>query len=331
MSWWTSIRNVVEKAAPVVIGGAIGSVVPGVGTALGAAAGGALGSAARGGGVGDIVQGGLYGYGAGTALGGLSAAAGAYGGGPVAGGVGPSTGGIGSALSSLGNSITSALPSGIGGSGNNLLSLANLGSTAYGALAGRSAANTAAGQLTAANNQAIGAQNSAIATNSANVAPYMAAGGSAVANEQSLINDPNAQKAFVTNNPFYKAMADDTQNRLFANAASKGTLGSGGTQAALQNSLLLLGQNLVNNNVSQNQALAGTGEQAASNLNSVNNSATNNLTSLIQQGGNAAAGGTIGGYNATTGALNNGLKTATTLYGINKGVTTPSNIIWGNS
>ncbi len=144
----------------------------------------------------------------------------------------------------------------------------------------------------------------------------MAAGGSAVANEQSLINDPNAQKAFITNNPFYKAMADDTQNRLFANAASKGTLGSGGTQAALQNSLLLLGQNLVNNNVSQNQAVAGLGETAASNLNTANNTATNNLTNLINYGGQAAAGGTVNSANALTGALNNGLKTQAALSGI---------------
>ncbi len=318
MSFWTSIRNVVEKVAPVVIGGVLGGP-------LGAAAGGALGSAARGGDIGQIVQGGLYGYGAGTALGGLSSAVGAYGGAPAVGTVGPQAGGLGSALSSLGGSISGALPSGIGGSGslfsgNNLLSLANLGSTAYGALAGRSAANTAAGQLTAANNQAIDTQKSAIAQNNANVTPYTLAGGTAIAAEQNMINDPNAQKAFITNNPFYKAMADDTQNRLFANAASKGTLGSGGTQAALQNSLLLLGQNLVNNNVSQNQAVAGLGETAASNLNNVNNSATNNLTNLIQQGGSAQAAGTMGAYNATTGALNNGLKTAATLYGINNGV-----------
>ncbi len=314
MSWWTSIRNVVEKVAPVVIGGALGGP-------LGAAAGGALGSAARGGDIGQIVQGGLYGYGAGTALGGLSSAIGAYGGAPAVGTVGPQAGGLGSALSSLGGSISGALPSGIGGSGslfsgNNLLSLANLGSTAYGTIAGNNAAKTAAGQLTAANNQAIGVQNNAIAQNNANVTPYTLAGGTAVAAEQNMINDPNAQKAFITNNPFYKAMADDTQNRLFANAASKGTLGSGGTQAALQNSLLLLGQNLVNNNVSQNQSLAGLGENAATNLNSTNNSATNNLTNLINYGGQAAAGGTVNSANALTGALNNGLKTQAALSGI---------------
>ncbi len=315
MSFWTSIRNIVEKAAPVVIGTALGGPV-------GGAIGGAAGSALRGGDLGQIVQGGMYGYGAGTALGGLSAAADAYSG---AAGLPASSGGIAwdspltAAAKSLGGSLTSALPGGGSGSmfgGNNLLSLANLGSTAYGAIAGQNAAKTAAGQLTAANNQAIGAQNSAIAQNTANVAPYTAAGGTAVAAEQNLINDPNAQKAFITNNPFYKAMADDTQNRLFANAASKGTLGSGGTQAALQNSLLLLGQNLVNNNVSQNQALAGLGETAASNLNTANNTATNNLTNLINYGGQAAAGGTVNSANALTGALNNGLKTQAALSGI---------------
>jgi hypothetical protein len=319
MSWWTSIRNVVEKVAPPVIGYYFGGPV-------GAAIGGAAGSAARGGDLGQIIQGAGYGYGGGSALSGLTAAAGAYAGAPAVGTVGPQAGGISSALSSLGGSISGALPSGMGGSGgmlgsNPLLSLANLGSTAYSAIAGRNAANTAAGQLQAADNKAIGIQNNAIAANNTNVAPYMAAGGSAVAAEQNLINDPNAQKAFVQNNPFYKAMADDTQNRLFANAASKGTLGSGGTQAALQNSLLLLGQNLVNNNVSQNQALAGLGEQSASNLNSVNNSATNNLTNLTTEGGNAAASGTIGGYNATTKALNNGLLTQGMLSGAIKGQT----------
>ncbi len=112
-------------------------------------------------------------------------------------------------------------------------------------------------------------------------------------------------------------MANDAKNKLFANAAAKGKLGTGGTAEALQNSLLLLGDSLLNSQTTRGQNLANLGANTAGSLNSVNNSGIQNLTGLTTDVGNAQAAGTIGGYNATTGAINNGLNTAAKLYGVN--------------
>ncbi len=69
MSFFSKIWKVVKKVAPVAIGYAL------TGTPIGAAVGGAAGSALRGGNLTQILQGAGYGYGAGSALGGLSSAA----------------------------------------------------------------------------------------------------------------------------------------------------------------------------------------------------------------------------------------------------------------
>lgn len=121
MSFFSKVWGVVKKVAPVAIGYAL------TGTPIGAAIGGGLGSAARGGDLSQILQGASYGYGAGTGLSALSAA-GAV---PTAGTVGPqSTGIIGGiknlatgapgALTAAGNAISPTLTSAISDSGSTL-------------------------------------------------------------------------------------------------------------------------------------------------------------------------------------------------------------------
>ena len=62
MSFFSKLFKVVKKVAPVAIGYAVGGPA-------GAAIGGGLGSAARGGNIGQIIQGAATGYGAGSLLG----------------------------------------------------------------------------------------------------------------------------------------------------------------------------------------------------------------------------------------------------------------------
>jgi hypothetical protein len=300
-----AIKSIAAIALPV-----IGSIVaPGIGTALGsalsatttAAIGGALGGAAGG----ALKGGGIKGALQGAALGGLGGYAGAGGFGNAASGAVKAASG---STGSLGNSITSALSNigGAAGGGNPLLSLANAGASIYSASSGAAAANKAAQQQIDAANQSISQVRS-------DLQPYRDAGTTAVNGLTQLVNDPSAQASFIQNNPFYQSLADDAKNKLFANAAAKGKVGSGGTAAALQNSLLLLGQDLLNQNITQKQNLANTGYNAA-------NQSASATGDLIMRRGDASAAGLMGASNASTNAINNAIGGQTSLYAIDKGI-----------
>lgn len=319
MSFFSGLWDAVKKVAPVAIGYALGGPA-------GAAVGGAAGSALRGGDVGQIIQGGMYGYGGGSALSALGSAANAFSG---VGATGPVLPGIGSAVNSLSGSLASAIPGGTGTGGTNWLQLANLGSTAYNAMAGQGAANKAAGQQIAALRQAQAQQQAMLAQANANVQPYMQAGGQAAAGLAPLVNDPNAQKAFIQNNPFYDALATRAKENLFSKAAASGKMYSGGTAEALQNSLLLLGNDLLNTSITQRQNLAGLGANTTNAYNSLAQTGTNNLSDLTTSIGNSAAAGTMGAYNATSDALSGGITTAGQLAGLIK-QPDPNKIIWGS-
>lgn len=349
MSFFSKIFKFAKKVIPVAIGFAIGGPL-GIGAAAGAALGGAAGSALRGGNIKQILQGGLMGYGAGGALGQLATSGalgstaqllstsglkgtaqyGALSAADAAADSGGILGSLGSAAKSFLNPLTSLFNSAAGGSGgglrgliggmNPLLTLANLGGGIYSAKTGASAAKKAAALQVASVNKAIEAQNTALTQATANVQPYLTAGQTTASGLTHLINDPNAQRAFIQNNPFYDALANDAKSKLFANAAAKGKLGSGGTAEALQNSLLLLGSDLLNQSIQQRQTLTNLGASTASDLNAINQSGASNITDLITSGGTARSAGVMGGYNAQNNALNNMLATQAAIYGIDKGI-----------
>jgi hypothetical protein len=121
----------------------------------------------------------------------------------------------------------------------------------------------------------------------------------------SLVTDPNAQKNYITNNPFFDSLANKASQTLFQNAAAKGKLGTGGTAEALQNSILLLGNDLLNQNIAQRQTIANLGEDAAARSGNASQTAANSISDLTTQKGNAQAAGAIGGANAWNSALGN--------------------------
>lgn len=141
----------------------------------------------------------------------------------------------------------------------------------------RAAAAKAEAEQRAAQAAAIEANRRAVEQGRADLQPYNAAGQSAIPGLQSglaglsdLVTNPQAQKDYITKNPFFGAMADRAKTDLFANNAARGKVGSGGTAEALQNSLLLLGSDLINQNVTQRgnvntqyQNLVNTGLNAA--------------------------------------------------------------------
>lgn len=130
--------------------------------------------------------------------------------------------------------------------------------------------------------------------------PFRQAGQDQLSPLSALISDPQAQLNFVQNNPFFNSLAEDAQSRLFSNKAARGKVGSGGTAQALQNSLLLLGQNLLNNNISQRTNLATLGQNAAAGQGTAAIQTGNTISDLSTQKGNALAAGQIGAANANT-------------------------------
>ncbi len=141
--------------------------------------------------------------------------------------------------------------------------------------------------------------------------PFREAGQSQLSPLTSLISDPKAQLDFIQGNPFFKVLADDAQNRLFSNQAAKGKVGSGGTAKALQNSLLLLGQDLLNQNINQRQNLVNVGGNAAAGQASATQQSGNALSDLITGQGNVRAAGQIGAANARSEGIGNLFKVGT--------------------
>lgn len=125
-----------------------------------------------------------------------------------------------------------------------------------------------------------------------------------------LITKPEAQLDYVQNNPFFEAMAKKSSDTLLANQAARGKLGSGGTAEALQNSLLLLGSDLLNQNIGQRQNIANMGAAAAAQTANATQSNANSVSDLYTQKGNTQAAGIMGANNAMNplyNALGNGL------------------------
>lgn len=140
--------------------------------------------------------------------------------------------------------------------------------------------------------------------------PFRDAGQSALPGLTSLVNDPNAQYNYVKESPFYKLLADDAQSRLFANQAARGKVGSGETANALQNSLMLLGQNLLQGDINNRFNLASMGSNAAAGQANITTNSGQNISDLTTDIGNVNAAGITGAANAKTNAFNSGLNTA---------------------
>lgn len=132
----------------------------------------------------------------------------------------------------------------------------------------------------------------------ADLQPFREAGESALPGLQELVNDPNAQLAFIQDNPFFDALTNQASDTLFANQAARGKTGSGGTAEELQNSLLRLGTDLVNQSIGQRQNLASIGSNAAAGQATLTQNTGNAVGNLLTQQGNAQAAGIIGARNA---------------------------------
>lgn len=175
---------------------------------------------------------------------------------------------------------------------------------------GADAARKAAGAQSAAIGQAINKQDKALTDIKSLQQPYIDIGTNNLGGLESLVTDPKAQLDYVQNNPFFNALAGQAKNTLFNNAAARGKLGSGGTAEALQNSLLLLGNDLVDNGINRYQGLANIGQNAVNSTSGYIANNANQISNLLTGSGDAQAAGIIGARNAQVGAMNTAISGA---------------------
>jgi len=174
---------------------------------------------------------------------------------------------------------------------------------------GNDAASSAGDVQSRAADKAIAFQKESRDTARADLEPFREVGSTDLQGLGDLVTSPGAQLDFIKNNPFFEALANKSKNTILNNSAAKGKVGSGGTAEALQNSLLLLGNDLVNQNISQRQNLASLGSNAASGQASVTQKAGRTISDLFTQKGNAQAAGIIGDQQSKSQGASNLLST----------------------
>ena len=182
--------------------------------------------------------------------------------------------------------------------------------------AAKSAREAAAVQARAAD-KAITTQEEAEARSRGDLDPFTQAGLEVLPGLTDLITDPEAQRSFIEDNPFFKSLAQEAKRSLLSSQAPRGRVGTGGTKEALQNSLLLLGTDLVNQNINQRQGLLGVGFNAAAGQANITQGTASNISNLLTGKGNVQAAGIVGARNAINqsrgGLINLGVQAGTQL------------------
>ena len=123
--------------------------------------------------------------------------------------------------------------------------------------------------------------------------PFTDAGLNQLAEIENLLT-PEGQNDFITKNPFFDALADDAQRRLFNNSSARGKVGTGGTAEALQNSILLLGNDLVGEDINRRSGIMNNGANAAGAQAGMTNTAYMQLANNKARGGETVAAGILG-------------------------------------
>lgn len=132
-----------------------------------------------------------------------------------------------------------------------------------------------------------------------------------------LVNSPRLQRDFIERNPFFDSLAGRARDDLFSNEAARGKVGSGGTAEALQNSMVLLGNDLLSQNINHRFGIAdrrfdvaGMGANAAMGRANITTRTGETISDLRTQGGNAIAAGQVGAANARGAGVSNVIGTA---------------------
>jgi len=137
---------------------------------------------------------------------------------------------------------------------------------------------------------------------------------------QGAISDPSSA---VIDNPFFKALAGQQEQRLLASQAARGKVGSGETGDELQRNLLLLGNQFQQQNIGniqgqiQNQFNAATiGQNAAAQTGTAGLQTAQNIGGILGNVANIRGAAEVAGANATNQGISNILNTGGSIAGM---------------
>lgn len=159
------------------------------------------------------------------------------------------------------------------------------------------------------------------------LSPFREAGQGALNPLVSLVQDPQAQRQYVEDNPFFNSLLSQSRGDILQNAAARGKLGSGGTLKALDENVLTLGPGLVQNQINNLSNLANMGQASAAGQANVAQNAGAQGSNLITQRGNALASGQVGAANARSQGTQNLLSLAGMVSGMPSLGTPSSNVL----
>ena len=164
--------------------------------------------------------------------------------------------------------------------------------------------------------QQVAASERALAQLRGDLDPFKQLGLDQIQGVQSLASDPQAQMDFLQSNPLFQGLADESARQVFGNKAAQGKLASGGTQAELQNQIMLQGNDLINQQLNRQLPLLNMGQNSAAQQGA-------GSANLITGIGNAQAAGTIGAGNASASGIDNIIGAASGIAGLFKKTPTP--------
>jgi len=136
---------------------------------------------------------------------------------------------------------------------------------------------------------AVAAQDRGLSAVRSDFQPFLDAGQVTIEGLERLVNDPETQRQFLLDNPFFDEIANQTERRLLANQAARGRVGTGGTQLELRNRLLEAGNQLLNTAINQRLAVVGVGQQAAGSIATAELNRANAVSAIEQTIGTSLA------------------------------------------
>lgn len=137
-----------------------------------------------------------------------------------------------------------------------------------------------------------------------NLSPFVNLGAQAGSAAQQLA-DPESQAEFLASSPLFFDLSQERAQDIFASQAARGKLGSGETAEGVQNSVIELGNSLINNQINRLIPLINIGQSSAARQGA---GSVNLLTGM----GNTQAAGIVGAQNS----LNQGSANAVQLASI---------------
>lgn len=173
----------------------------------------------------------------------------------------------------------------------------------------KDAAATAAGAQSAAADAGIAEQRRQFDAIQKLLAPYVAVGEPALAQQRALIglSGPAAEKAAIANiekSPAFLATIKQGENALLQNASATGGLRGGNIQAALAQFRPKLLQQAIEDQYGRLAGMTTLGQQSAAGVGSAGMQTGANVASLLEQQGAAVAGGALARGNVNAGYAN---------------------------